>query len=121
MARPKPSARQASEWHAYVATPTAHSQCAPAHWNREPNPPPKNFVHLPPSPQQKMVEQKLAKHAKAPAAGYAAGAGFVLIRNPGIFAGGVDMSLLRGLRELFKNSFLLQILTTIRLIQFVRD
>jgi hypothetical protein len=32
------------------------------------------------------------------------------------------MSLLRGLRELlFKNSFLLQILTTIRLIQFVRD
>jgi hypothetical protein len=54
----------------------------------------------------KSFEQKLAKHAKAPAAGYAAVAGFVLIRNPGIFAGGVDMSLLRGLRDLlFKNSF----------------
>ena len=70
----------------------------------------------------KSFEQKLAKHAKATAAEYASVAGFVLIRNSGIFAGGVDMSLLRGLRELlFKNSFLLQILTTIRLIQFVRD
>ena len=70
----------------------------------------------------KSFEQKLAKHAKAPAAEYAAVAGFVLIRNPGIFAGGVDMSILRGLRELlFKNSFLLQILTTIRLIQVVRN
>ena len=54
----------------------------------------------------KRFEQKLAKHAKATAAKYVAVAGFVLIRNPGIFAGGVDMSLLRGLRELlFKNSF----------------
>jgi hypothetical protein len=43
---------------------------------------------------------KFAKHAKATAAEYAAVAGFVLIRNPGIFAGSVDMSLLRGLREL---------------------
>jgi hypothetical protein len=48
----------------------------------------------------KSFEQKLAEHAKAPAAEYAAGAGFVLIRNLGIFAGGVDMSLLRGLRDL---------------------
>jgi hypothetical protein len=54
----------------------------------------------------KSFEQKLAEHAKAPAAEYAAGAGIVLIRNLGIFAGGVDMSLLRGLRELlFKYSF----------------
>jgi hypothetical protein len=68
----------------------------------------------------KSFEQKLAKHAKAAAAEYAASAGFILIRNPGIFAGGVDISLLRGLRELlFNNSFLLQILTTTRLIQVV--
>jgi hypothetical protein len=54
----------------------------------------------------KSFEQKAAKTAKAAAAEYAAVAGFVLIRNPGIFAGGVDRSLLRGLRELlFKNSF----------------
>jgi hypothetical protein len=48
----------------------------------------------------KSFEQKAAKTTKAAAAEYAAGAGFVLIRNPGIFAGGVDMSLLRCLREL---------------------
>jgi hypothetical protein len=51
----------------------------------------------------KSFEQKLAKHAKATAAEYAAVAGFVLTRNPGMFAGGVDMSLLRGL--LFKILF----------------
>jgi len=53
----------------------------------------------------KRFEQKLAKRAKATTAEYTAAAGFVLIRNPGIFAGGVDMSLLRGLRELLFKKF----------------
>ena len=60
--------------------------------------------------KMKNFEQKLAKNTKATAAEFAAAAGLLLMQNPGIFAVGATISLLRGLRELlFKNSLLLSV------------